>query len=108
MSFNTQRFFAHIWGPRLSPCEYDTEECNSCKLQCLSPTAVITVERHILENRCITFSELEVTTGFARITLQCIVHEHLKMGKASARWVLKFLTAAHRQQRKDVSSDLLL
>ncbi|KAJ4435642.1 hypothetical protein ANN_18258 [Periplaneta americana] len=77
------------------------------KVTVTMPVNISRVEQHILENRCITFSELETATRLAGITVHHIVHEHLKMGKVSARWVPKSLTAAHRQQCKDVSSDLL-
>lgn len=77
------------------------------KVTVTTPVNSSRVERLIQDNRCITFTELEAATGHARSTLYRIVHEHLKMGKVSARWVPKSLNAAQRQQRKDVSSDLL-
>ncbi|KAJ4444747.1 hypothetical protein ANN_06544 [Periplaneta americana] len=66
------------------------------------PVNISRVERPILENRCITFTELEAATGLARITLHRTVHENLKLGKVSARSATTAVTlyAEHYPDRR--------
>ena len=69
----------------------------------ISQEMIDRVERLVLNNRRIEVAELASECGISNGS----VHEHLGMSKVSARWVPRNLNMQDRQQRVELSQELL-
>ena len=65
------------------------------------------VERLVLNNRRIKVAELASECGISNGSVYTLIHEHLSMSKVSARWVSRNLNMQDRQQRVELSQELL-
>lgn len=65
------------------------------------------VEKHLLENRCITVSELAEITEIPPTCVHEIISQHLQMHKLTARWVPRLLTTDQKAKRASMSQELL-
>src|SRR5258705_3881612 len=65
------------------------------------------VKDAILENRRLSFTQLEAALGIGRRQLWTIVHKHLLLRKLCARWVPKHLTPQQRLRRVEDCTALL-
>src|SRR5258705_3520459 len=76
------------------------------------PTAVTAVnikrvKDAILENRRLSFTQMEAALGIGRCQLWTIVHKHLQLRKLCAQWVPKDLTPQQRLRRVEDCTALL-
>ncbi|XP_023708117.1 uncharacterized protein LOC111864818 [Cryptotermes secundus] len=70
---------------------------SGCPATAFTPDSTQHVSDLILENRLITFDQLENVTGLSHRTLHTITHQDLKMKKVCAQWVPHSLTIVQKQ-----------
>ena len=65
------------------------------------------VEAAILDDRRITVRQLAHEVKISVGSVEKIIHDHLHMGKVSARWIPRLLTPFQKQERVECSQALL-
>ena len=58
------------------------------------PETIDAVRQLFLQNRYVTYREIETTLGFRRTSIHSILHKHLTVRKIGSRWIPHNLTIA--------------
>ena len=77
-----------------------------------SKTAVVSenidaVRELIIQDRHVTYCEIEASLGISSTTIHSILHEHLTIKKICSRWIAHNLTNAQKKVRVDGCKEML-
>ena len=73
----------------------------------VNPSGIAAVEKLIRDDRRIKVLEIARTMQILCESVKNIIHDHLKMSKLSARWVLRKLTDHDRARRVSTSQEIV-
>lgn len=85
----------------------EDEQRSGRPLDTMSQQAIVNVLKVVMEDRRLSVGKIAAECGLSWSTTQRILSDHLHLSKVSARWVPRNLSALDRQNRVDVSSELL-
>ena len=61
----------------------------------------------ILQDRHVTYREIETTLGISETSIHLILHEHLTIIKIGSRWIPHNLSIAQKKARVEWSKEML-
>ena len=61
----------------------------------------------ILQDRHVTYREIETTLGISETSIHSILDEHLTVNKICSRWIPHNLSSAQKKARADWSTEML-
>ena len=61
----------------------------------------------ILQDRHVTYREIDTTLGISRTTIYSILHEHLTVKSICSRWIPHNLSIAQKMAHADWSKEML-
>ena len=70
------------------------------------PETIDTVSQLILQDRHVTYGEIETTLGTSGTSIHSILHEHLTVNKTCSRWISHNLSIAQNNQSIKVTKVL--
>lgn len=71
------------------------------------PKNIDAVRELILQDRHVTYREIETTLGISGTSIHLILHEHLTVKKICSRWIPHNLSIAQKKARVDWSKEML-
>ena len=75
--------------------------------QLLFRKPLVAVRQLILQDRHVTYREIETTLGISGTSIHSILHEHLTVKKIFLRWIPHNLSIAKKKARVDWSKEML-
>ena len=70
------------------------------------PEIIDAVGQLILQDRHVTYHEIEITLGISGTSIRSILHEHLTVKKICSRWIPHNLSIAQKKARVDLSKEM--
>ena len=77
------------------------------KIIVVVPETIDAVRPLILQDRHVTYREIETTLGISGTSIHSILHEHLTVKKLFSRWIPHNLLISHKKARFDWSKEML-
>ena len=71
------------------------------------PETIDTVRELIMQDRHVTYREIETSLGISMNSIHTILHEHLALKKICSRWIPHNLTIAQKKARVDWCKEML-
>ena len=71
------------------------------------PETIDVVRQLILQDRHVTYREIETTLGISGTSTHSILHEHSSVKKICSRWIPHNLSIAQKKARPDWSKEML-
>ena len=71
------------------------------------PETIDFVRQLILQNRHVTYREIEISLGISRTSIHSMLHEHLTFKKICSRWIPHNFSIAQNKTRVDWWKEML-
>ena len=72
-----------------------------CTKSVVRPENINAVQKLIMQDRHVTYCEIEATLGISSTSIYKILHEHLAVKNTCSRWISHNLTKVHKDARVD-------